>query len=273
MPIFDQLIDELAHSKWFSKLDLRAGYHQILLNPGEEYKTTFQTHIGHYEFRVMAFGLNGAPNTFLSAMNETLKPVLRKCALVFFDDILIYNKTFEDHVLHLHTVLQLLLTDNWKVKLSKCEFSQNKIAYLGHIINEHGVATDPSKIQVIASWTVPPNAKELRCFLGLAGFYRKSVKHFAIISLPLFDLLKKHTLFVWIVDHSKAFEVLKQALIIAPVLALPDFSQPFSIHTNASYYGVGVVLMQNGHPLAFLIRRSKRIKIFLHMRRSTWPSF
>lgn len=98
-------MDELAYAKWFSKLDLKARYHQILLKQGEEYKTTFQTHVGHYEFRVMAFGLTSAPNTFLGAMNNTLQLVLRKCALVFFDDILIYSKTFEDHLVHLQIVL------------------------------------------------------------------------------------------------------------------------------------------------------------------------
>jgi hypothetical protein len=135
-----------AHSKWSSKLDLKEGYHQILLKEDEEYKTAFQTHIGHYEFRAMAFGLTGAPNAFLKAMNETLKRVLRKCALVFFDDILIYSKSFEDHMIHLDRVLQLLLADKWKVKLSKCEFAQQQIAYLDHVICEKGVATYPAKI-------------------------------------------------------------------------------------------------------------------------------
>lgn len=170
MPVFDELMDGLANAKWFCKLYLRAGYHQILLQPGEEHKTAFQTHRGHYEFRVMAFGLSGAPANFLSAMNETLAPVLRKCALVFFDDILIYNNSLEEHLEHIKLVLSLLAKDNWKVKLSKYEFAQTTISYLGHIISEQGVTTDPTKIEVIKKWPAPQNVKELRSFLGLTGY-------------------------------------------------------------------------------------------------------
>lgn len=121
--------------------------------------------------------------------------------------------------------------DQWKVKLTKCEFAQTQIAYLGHIISEQGVATDPSKIQAIEQWHAPKSAEELRSFLGLAGFYRKFVRHFGVISKPLFDLLKKHMVFVWTPDHQTTFQLLKHALISAPVLALPDFSQPFCVYT------------------------------------------
>lgn len=253
VPVFDQLIDELSNAHWFSKLDLKAGYHQILLQ-GEEFKTVFQTHLGHFEFRVMAFGLSGAPNTFLGAMNDTLAPVLRKSALVFFDDILIYSATLEEHLVHLRTVLQLLRKDHWKVKLSKCEFAKQEISYLGHVISHQGVATDPSKVSAIANWPSPASVKALRSFLGLAGFYRKFVRHFGVISRPLTDLLKKHALFIWTHEQETAFCTLKQALMAAPVLALPDFTQPFCIYTDACSNGIGAVLMQNGHPLAYLSR-------------------
>jgi hypothetical protein len=224
------------------------------LQVGEEHKTTFQTHMGHFEFRVMAFGLTGAPNTFLGAMNETLKPILRKCVLIFFDDILVYSQSFEAHVLHLQTVLQLLKDHRWKVKMSKCEFAKNQVAYLGYVITAQGVATDLEKIKVIENWQTPTNAKELRSFLGLAGFYRKFVKNFGVISRPLFNLLKKYALFVWTQDHQTSFDLLKQALVSALVLALPDFTKQFCIYTDACQTGVGAVLMQNGHPLAFLSR-------------------
>jgi hypothetical protein len=196
LPVIDELLDELTGAAWFSKLDLRAGYHQIRLAPGEEYKTAFHTHSGHYQFNVMAFGLTGAPATFQAVMNETLAPVLRKCAVVFFDDILVYSATYEEHVLHLSQVLQLLEKHQWKVKMSKCQFAQNSISYLGYVISGAGVSTDPKKIVDVQKWPVPVNM-ELRGFLGLSGYYRKFVRHYGIISQPLTQLLRKNMPFVW----------------------------------------------------------------------------
>lgn len=252
VPIIDELLDELTSSVWFSKLDLRAGYHQIRLAPGEEEKTTFQTHSGHWEYKVMPFGLAGAPATFLGAMNATLQPLLRKCAIVFFDDILIYSRTYEDHLKHLQQVLELLNKDQWKVKMSKCSFAQRQIAYLGHVVSSEGVATDPSKIQVIAKWPTPTDVKQVRCILGMAGYYRKFVKHFGIIARPLFNLLKKNVPFIWTEEANAAFELLKKSLMSTPVLAMPDFSKPFTIDTDACDYGVGAVLQQKEHPIAYM---------------------
>jgi hypothetical protein len=241
VPVIDEFLDELHGASWFSTLDLRAGFHQIRMNPHDQYKTAFQTHHGHFEFRVMAFGLSGAPATFQGAMNTTLAPILRKFALVFFDDILVYSRTWEDHLNHLSQVLQLLLQDQWYIKLSKCAFAQQQIAYLGHVISSKGVSTDPNKVEAVKSWPVPTNSKELRGFLGLAGYYRKFVRHFGMIAKPLTTLLKKGVLFVWTHDHNVAFDTLKQSLCSAPVLALPNFEVPFAIEADASGVGVGAV--------------------------------
>lgn len=138
------------------------------------------------------------------------------------------------------------------MKLSKCSFAQQQLAYLGHIISGKGVATDPAKISAIVQWPVPSFVKELRSFLGLAGYYRKFVKHFAVLAKPLTSLLKKQVLLVWTQDHDTAFQLLKQALVSAPVLAMPDFSKTFCVETDASNCGVGAVLLQQGHPLAFI---------------------
>jgi hypothetical protein len=151
--------------------------------------------------------------------------VLRKCVLVFFDDILVYSATLAEHIEHLKLVLQLLAKDKWQVKLSKCTFAQQKLTYLGHIISADGIATDPSKIAAVQSWPLPESVKDVRSFLGLAGYYRKFVKNFVVIAKPLTNLLKKHVMFVWTQEHTDAFHALKHSLVSAPVLAMPDFFQ------------------------------------------------
>jgi len=156
----------------------------------------------------MAFGLTGAPGTFQGAMNCTLE----KFVLVFFDDILVYSKTFEEHLVHLQQVFQWLSDDQWKLKLSKCKFAQKSIAYLGHVISANGVATDPQKVQPIQDWHIPTTIKEVRGFLGLAGYYRKYVKGFGVMAKPLTQLLCKDTPFVWTAVHTSAFQQLKHAL-------------------------------------------------------------
>jgi hypothetical protein len=173
---------------------------------------------GYFEFKLMAFGLCGLPSTFQGAMNTTLAPLLRKCVLVFFDDILIYRSSFKEHMQHLRLVLQLLSKDNWSIKMSKCKFGQQQISYLGHIISAKGISTDPAKVEAVNSWPQPSNVNELRSFLGLAVYYRKFVRHFAVLAKPLTNLLKKDVLFVWYVEHTEAFQLLKQALVSAPVV-------------------------------------------------------
>ena len=136
--------------------------------------------------------------------------------------------------------------------MSKCAFAQRQVPYLGHVISEHGVATDPGKVSAMMNWPVPANVKELRGFLGLAGYYRKFVRHFGIIAKPLTELLKKGVVYVWTSEHQRAFQTLQQALSSAPVFALPDFSVPFCIESDASGVGIGEVLLQKGHPLAYI---------------------
>lgn len=220
----------------------------------DEHKTTFKTHHGHFEFRVMPFGLTSAPATFQGCLNNILSPLLRKFVLVFVDDILIYSKTLSDHVQHLQSVLQILTKHQLKVKSSKCSFAQQRLAYLGHIVSPNGVSTDEEKIQVVRNWPTSTCVKELRGFLGLAGYYRKFVRHYGLLSKPLTNLLRKGQIYMWTDETEKAFQALKHALVTAPVLAMPDFAEPFIVETDASDKGIGAVLMQKQHPIAFLSR-------------------
>ncbi|KAL2245946.1 UNVERIFIED_CONTAM: Retrovirus-related Pol polyprotein from transposon 17.6 [Sesamum indicum] len=189
-------------------------------------KTNFITHSGHYEFLVMPFGLCNAPATFQELMNQVFEPFLRKFVLVFFDDILIYSKSWNDHLLHLRKVLELLRVHKLYAKKSKCTFAQLQIEYLGHIISEKGVATDPQKVQFIREWPVPTSLKALRGFLALTGYYRKFIK--------------------------ESIQTPEGGNVYSPVLALLDFTKPFVVETDASGRGIGAVLMQEGRPIAYL---------------------
>ncbi|GJX37511.1 putative nucleotidyltransferase, ribonuclease H [Tanacetum coccineum] len=257
LPRIDDLFDQLQGSSVYSKIDLRSGYHQLRVREEDIPKTAFRTRYGHYEFQVMPFGLTNAPAVFMDLMNRVCKPYLDKFVIVFIDDILIYSRNEEEHASHLRIILELLRKEKLYAKFSKCDFWIHIVQFLGHLINNQGLHVDPAKIEAVKNWTSPATPTEVRQFLGLAGYYRRFIEGFSKIAKPLTKLTQKNKSYIWGEEQESAFQLLKQKLCEAPILALPEGNDNFVVYCDASLQGLGAVLMQREKVIAYASRQLK----------------
>ncbi|XP_076901793.1 uncharacterized protein LOC143556338 [Bidens hawaiensis] len=228
IPRLDDFLDQISGTTIFTKLDLKSGYYQIRLRPGDEWKATFKTREGLYEWLVMPFGLSNAPSTFMRVTNQLLRPFIGKFMVV----------------------LALLRRDSFYAATKKCVFMTPKVLFLGHVISDDGIQVDESKVEAVKNWPTPTTITEVHSFHGLASFYRRFNPHFSSIMAPMTDCMKGNT-FVWTEGAELAFQVIKEKITTALILVLPNFSQVFELHTDASKVGIGGVLIQGGRPIAY----------------------
>jgi len=253
----DDLMDQLHGSSVFSKIDLRSGYHQILVKVDNVQKTAFQSRYDHYEYVVMPFGVTNAPTVFMDYMNRIFRPFLDKFVVVFIDDILIYSRTQEKHAEHLRLVLGVLREKQLYAKLSKCEFLMDEVQLLGHVISAQGIAVDPTKVDAVVKWESPKSAIEIKSFVGLAGYNWRFIEGFSKIVAPLTQLTRKDQPFTWMDKCEESFQELKRRLMSAPILVILDVGKPFEVYCDASHLGLGCVLMQEKKAVAYASRQLK----------------
>jgi hypothetical protein len=257
LPLISNLIDRLQSAKIYTKFDLRAGFNNIRIAPGDEWKTAFRTRYGAFEYLVMPFGLTNAPATLQLFMNDIFLDMMDIFVLVYLDDILIFSGDLASHRLHVRQVLNRLRKYELHVKPEKSIFHTNTIEFLGFIVSPSGIAMDPAKTDAISRWPVPKTLKDVQSFLGFANFYRRFISTFSDIVLPLTRLLRKDTPFSWDAPQHQAFVALKSMFSKAPILIHFDPSNPIVLETDASDYAIAAILSQISpsdgdiHPVAF----------------------
>lgn len=244
LPRIDDSLDALSKAQYFSTLDLASGYWQIGLSEEAKEKSAFCTPGGLYQFKVMPFGLTNAPATFQRLMERVLAGLQWEICLVYIDDVIIFSQTVEQHLDQLEAVFKRLISAGLKLKPKKCNLFRRKVQYLGHVVSDQGIQTDPDKIKAIKDWPNPCTVKEIRSFLGLCSYYRRFVPDFATIARPLIKLTEKNEEFIWTNDQEQAWEELKKRLTSAPILTYPDPDEEFILDTDASDQGIGAVLSQ-----------------------------
>jgi hypothetical protein len=253
LPRIDDLLDKIQGAQYFSTMDLLQGFYQLPLRESDRPKTAFKTTFGHYQFRVVSMGLSNSPSVFQRVMNQIFKKQLNKSVLIYLDDILVFSKTPEEHLQHIKEVLETVKANHLSLKTKKCHFFRQELKFLGHIISKDGIKPDPEKVQAVVNWDEPTNQTQVRGFLGMTTYFKRYIKGYAKIAAPLMELTKdvyKHN-FRMTEAARKAFQKLKDLLVNAPLLKVPDFEKPFTLITDASNVGLGGVLLQGNQPCAF----------------------
>ncbi|XP_036150748.1 uncharacterized protein LOC118648534 [Monomorium pharaonis] len=244
LPNITEILDQLGSAKYFSVFDLASGFHQIPMHESDAPKTAFSTPFGHYEYKRMPFGLKNAPATFQRLMDLVLSGLQGITLFVYLDDVVIYASSLKEHKKKFNQLAERLRQANLKLQPDKCEFLRKEVTYLGHVINENGVKPDPKKIEAVMHFPHPKNTKNIREFLGLAGYYRRFIPNFSCVAKPLTNLLKKDEPFAWQQAQEIAFTTLRKQLCSEPLLQHPDFTKPFILTTDASGYAIGGILSQ-----------------------------
>jgi hypothetical protein len=260
LPLISEIRDRLYGAEWFTALDLRGAYNLIRIKEGDEWKTAFRTPLGHFETLVMPFGLTNAPASFQTMIDHVLRKHIGRTAMVYLDDILIYSRTLEEHKGHVHQILRKLQDAKLLIDPEKCEFHARKVDFLGFTIEPGIVRMQESKLAAIRDWPTPKNVREVRSFLAYTNFYRRFVKGYSGIAIPLTELTKKNVAFKWEERQEQAFEGLKQVILKEPILAIPDPEKQFEVETDASDYAIGGQLGQRDdkgrlHPIAFFSKK------------------
>lgn len=255
MPNIEEILEELEGSNIFSTIDLKSGYHQIQMENESVEKTAFGTHVGNFEYLVMPFGLCNAPSTFQYIMEKILHQFINSFVCVYLDDIVVYSKSKEDHIMHLEQVLEALDNANLKLNNKKCYFFMQEVELLGFKVNSNGIAIGSNRLKIIDQLEEPMNLKELRSVLGLFSYLRKFVPHFAKESYPMTECLKSTRPWKWTKEASKSFYYVKELLKENSFLAHPNMTAPFDLYCDASKFAIGAILMQDKKIVACASRK------------------